>query len=120
MALEVARLASAKKATEITILAMADAVGYTDFFVICSGANARQTRAISDAVLKGLREQKVRPAHVEGEREGEWILLDLVDVVVHVFTPATRDFYRLEALWSDVPHETFEEPAMASATGAQA
>lgn len=120
MAHEVARLASAKKATEITILAMADAVGYTDFFVICCGANARQTRAISDSVLKGLREQKVRPARVEGEREGEWILLDLVDVVVHVFTPATRDFYRLESLWNDVPRETFDESATASAAGVRA
>jgi ribosome-associated protein len=120
MAHEVARLASAKKASEITILAMADAVGYTDYFVICSGANARQTRAISDAVLKGLREQKVRPARVEGEREGEWILLDLIDVVMHVFTPAARDFYRLESLWNDVPHETFDESVMSSATGVQA
>ena len=120
MAHEVARLASAKKSSDIAILAMADAVGYTDFFVICSGANARQTRAISDAVLKGLREQKVRPTRVEGEREGEWILLDLLDVVVHVFTPATRDFYRLESLWNDVPHETFDESAVPSTTGVQA
>lgn len=100
-----ARLAWAKKAQEVVILAMADAVTYTDFFVICSGGSTRQTRAISEAVRTGMREQRVRPARVEGEREGEWILLDYLDVVVHVFTPAARGFYRLEALWREVPRE---------------
>jgi len=81
---------------------MSDAVTYTDFFVIASGATTRQTKAIADAVLQRMRPVR-RPARVEGEREAEWILIDFIDVVVHVFTPAARDFYRLEALWGDVP-----------------
>jgi ribosome-associated protein len=94
--------AAEKKAEDAVVLEMADTVGYTDFFVILTGANARQTRAIADQVLEKLRPRR-RPARVEGEREAEWILLDFLDVVVHVFTPAARDFYRLEALWGDVP-----------------
>ena len=93
---------------------MADAVTYTDFFVICSGGSTRQTRAIAEAVRTGKREQRVRPARVEGDREGEWILLDYLDVVVHVFTPATRDFYRLEALWAEAPRESVSDDAPAA------
>lgn len=81
---------------------MSHAVNYTDFFVIVSGANPRQTRAIAEEIVVKLRPQH-RPTRVAGEREGEWILLDYLDVVVHVFTPAARDFYRLETLWGDVP-----------------
>ena len=84
------------------ILEMGDAVGYTDYFVIASGANTRQTRAIAEEIVVKLRPHR-RPARVEGELEGEWILIDFLDVVVHVFTPAARDFYRLENLWGDVP-----------------
>jgi ribosome-associated protein len=94
--------AAEKKAEDAVVLDMADTVGYTDFFVILTGANPRQTRAIADQVVERLRPRR-RPARVEGEREAEWILLDFLDVVVHVFTPAARDFYRLEALWGDVP-----------------
>ncbi len=81
---------------------MDEAVSYTDYFVIVSGANARQTKAIADEVQRSLRAAR-RPARVEGEREGEWILVDFIDVVVHVFTTTARDFYRLETLWGDVP-----------------
>ncbi len=81
---------------------MSEAVSYTDFFVLATGATTRQTKAIADGILEGLRATR-RPARAEGEREGEWILLDFLDVVVHVFSPAAREFYRLEALWGDVP-----------------
>jgi ribosome-associated protein len=81
---------------------MDEAVSYTDYFVILSGANTRQTRAIADEIQQRLRSE-LRPARVEGEREGEWILIDYIDVVIHVFTPAARDFFRLETLWGDVP-----------------
>lgn len=81
---------------------MAEAVGYTDYFLIVTGTNSRQTKAIADELLAKLRPQH-RPARVEGEREAEWILIDYIDVVVHVFTPAAREFYRLETLWGDVP-----------------
>lgn len=81
---------------------MGDAVSYTDFFVVVTGANPRQTKAIAEDIILRLRPGR-RPARTEGEREGEWILIDYIDVVVHVFTPAARDFYRLETLWGDVP-----------------
>lgn len=81
---------------------MDEAVSYTDYFVVVSGATTRQTRAISDEIQQRLRVER-RPARVEGEREGDWILIDFIDVVVHVFTPTARDFYRLETLWGDVP-----------------
>ena len=102
------RLAVSKKAHEPVVLDMGEAVGYTDYFVIVSGASTRQTKAIADAIHAGLRQLGARPARAEGEAEGEWILLDYLDIVVHVFTPASRDFYRLEALWRDVPRVTVE------------
>jgi ribosome-associated protein len=106
LAREIAARAADKKADDLVVLAMGDAVSYTDFFVLATGANVRQTRAIADEIQ--LRLKPRRPARVEGEREGEWILLDFIDVVVHVFTPAARDFYRLEALWGDVPRLALE------------
>jgi len=81
---------------------MGEAVSYTDLFVIATGANPRHTKAIAGEIEGKLRSRR-RPARVEGEREAEWILIDFIDVVVHVFTPAARDFYRLETLWGDVP-----------------
>ena len=78
---------------------------YTDFFVVCSGQNARQTKAIVDEVRYGLKRDEILPHSVEGERErqGDWIVADYLDVVLHVFTPETRDYYGLEQLWDDVP-----------------
>ncbi len=107
MALEIAGLAAGKKGEDIVVLEMADAVTYTDYFVIVTGSNARLTRAIADEIQTRLR-RRVRPARVEGEREGDWILLDYLDVVVHVFTPTAREFYRLEHLWGDVPRVAFD------------
>ena len=94
--------AADKKAQDIVVLSMDEAVSYTDFFVVVTGANTRQTKAISDEIQHRLRADR-RPARVEGEREGEWILVDFIDVVVHIFTTTARDFYRLETLWGDVP-----------------
>lgn len=77
---------------------------YTDFFVICTGQNPRQTKAIFDEVAMTLkRESRTLPRSTDGEREGTWIVADYLDVVLHVFTPETRAFYQLEELWSDVP-----------------
>ncbi len=94
----------------MVVLQMGDVVSYTDFFVIATGATTRQTKAIADGILENLRRTR-RPARIEGEREAEWILIDFIDVVVHVFTPASRDFYRLEALWGDVPRLVAEGQA---------
>lgn len=81
---------------------MDEAVGYTDYFVIITGANTRHAKAIADEIGGKLRSHR-HPARVEGDREAEWILIDYIDVVVHVFTPASRDYYRLDRLWGDVP-----------------
>ena len=76
---------------------------FTDFFVICSGRNPRQTKSISDEVHFGMKREKLIPRSIDGARDGNWVIADYLDVVLHVFTPETRDFYRLEDLWSDVP-----------------
>jgi ribosome-associated protein len=91
-------------AKDIVILDMRPACSYTDYFVICTGQNPRQTKAIYDEVHERLKhEGRVLPVNVEGAREARWILADYLDVVLHVFTPEARDYYRLEELWGDVP-----------------
>jgi ribosome-associated protein len=77
---------------------------YTDFFVIATGRNARQTKAIYDEVAGVLKKEgRILPRSTAGLAEGDWIVADYLDVVLHLFTPETRSFYRLEDLWSDVP-----------------
>jgi ribosome-associated protein len=118
----VAALAADKKAADIVTLDLRGVAGYTDFFVVCSGNTDRQTKAIHDGIHQGLkREHGLLPRRVEGLAEARWILMDYLDVVVHVFTPQTRDFYRLEHLWGDVPRRTHDEdgqrPAAAGGGG---
>jgi len=91
--------ALAKKASAVTVLDLRRAAAFTDFFVICTGQNVRQVKAIADAVEETLRKAHVRPAHIEGYGRAEWVLIDCFDFVVHVFTPDTREFYALERLW---------------------
>jgi ribosome-associated protein len=103
LAKTIAGYAADKKATDIVELDLR-AVGYTDYFVICSGNTERQAKAIHDGIYEGLKHQQgLLPSRVEGVTEARWILLDYLDVVVHVFTPDTRDYYRLEQLWGEVP-----------------
>jgi ribosome-associated protein len=90
-----------KKALNVVVLDLRKTPAFTDFFVLCSGANPRQVKAIADAVEETLRAAKVRPAHVEGYDRAEWVLMDFFTFIVHVFTPQTRDFYSLERLWGD-------------------
>jgi ribosome-associated protein len=100
----IAGLAEDKLAHDIVILDMRPVCAYTDFFVVCSGQNPRQTKAIVDEVRYGLKHgDEVLPSSVDGEREGDWIVADYLDVVLHVFTPETRKYYGLEELWDDVP-----------------
>lgn len=90
-------------------------VAYTDYLVVCTGQTPRQTKAIAEEVRLRLKEDHGAVARkVEGEREGEWILLDLLDIVVHVFTPEAREFYRLDRLWRDAPREEFAERVSSS------
>ena len=105
--------ASDVKAIDVVELDLRGVLGYTDYFVICSGNTDRQTKAIHDAIHKGLKDDHgLLPRRVEGASEARWILMDYLDVVVHVFTPDTRDFYRLEALWGDVPRQEFDNEAL--------
>jgi ribosome-associated protein len=94
-----AHAAEAKKALDIRVLDLRDVSTFTDFFVICSGANARQVQAIGDEVDLQLKSHGKRPLGIEGYDKAEWILADYGDFIVHIFSPAAREFYGLERLW---------------------
>ena len=99
-----ARAADEKKATDIVVQNVGELIGVTDYFVIVTATNNRQVHAIIDAVEEAERLQaKIKPLHREETRDGSWELLDYGSIVVHVFQPETREFYRLEALWNDAP-----------------
>ncbi len=92
--------AESKKATDVSVLELDKAAsGFTDYFVICSGSNPRQIQAISDEVEERLARAGLRPTHVEGYRQADWVLLDYVDFVVHIFSEKARHYYDLERLW---------------------
>jgi ribosome-associated protein len=95
------KAAEDKKANELIVLDLRKAAGFTDYFVICSGTNPRQIRAIADGVMEALTADGEKPAHIEGYERSEWILLDYFDFIVHVFAPETRVFYGLERLWGN-------------------
>jgi ribosome-associated protein len=103
------RAAEDKQAIDMIVLDLRKAAGFTDFFLICSGSNSRQIRAIADGVMDALEASGVKPAHVEGYDRSEWVLLDYFDFVVHVFGPDMRLFYSLENLWGNA--ERIEIPA---------
>jgi ribosome-associated protein len=106
LARRIAETALDKKARDVILLDMRDVVSYTDYFVICTGNTERQTQAIEDAIYRDLKHSdrvELIPARVEGHTEARWILMDYLDCVVHIFTPAARDYYRLETLWGEVP-----------------
>jgi ribosome-associated protein len=97
----VVQAALGKKASDVVVLDLRQTPAFTDFFVLCSGQNQRQVKAIADAVEESLRPVHVRAAHVEGYDRAEWVLMDFFTFIVHVFTPQTRAFYSLERLWGD-------------------
>jgi ribosome-associated protein len=100
----VAGYAADVKAIELVELDLRDVLGYTDYFVICTGNTDRQTKAIHDRVHERMKKDHgLLPRRVEGLPEARWILMDYLDVVVHVFTPEAREFYRLEQLWGEAP-----------------
>lgn len=108
LAERIAQIAADRKAIDVRVLDLRGIVGYTDFFVICSGNTERQTKAIHDAVREGLKAEGQLPGRSEGEREARWILLDYLDCVVHIFTPEAREHYRLEQLWGEAPARLVE------------
>ena len=107
-----AAYASDRKALEIVQLDLRGIIGFTDYFVICSGRTDRQTKATHDAIHQGMKsDHGLLPRRVEGLTQGRWILMDYLDVVVHVFTPDTREYYRLEQLSGEAPiHATGVAP----------
>jgi ribosome-associated protein len=104
IAATVAHYASDRKALDIVQLDLREMIGYTDYFVICTGRSDRQAKAIHDAIYQGMKSEHGKlPQRVEGLTEARWILMDYLDVVVHVFTPEMREYYRLEQLWGEAP-----------------
>ena len=95
-----------RKAQDLRVLHLGPVSDFTDYFLICSGTSERQVQAISEAIQESLAAGGVRPLHVEGQRSGNWVLLDYGDLVAHVFQPEPRQFYGLERLWSDAADET--------------
>ena len=114
IAAAIAHYASDRKALDIVELDLRGMIDYTDYFVICSGRSDRQTKAIHDAIYLGMKsEHGLLPGRVEGLSDGRWILMDYLDVVVHVFTPEIREYYRLEQLWGEAP----SSPAVGAGSG---
>ena len=104
LARRIAALAQEKLAADVVILDMRPACSFTDFFVICTGQNPRQAKAIFDEVHERLKhDEGLLPRSVAGQREARWILADYLDVILHVFTPEAREYYRLENLWGEAP-----------------
>lgn len=101
LARRLAAIADDKKATELVALDVRALVSYTDYLVICTARNERQAKAIHDEIYHQLKRDGWLPARVEGERESEWVLMDYLDAVLHIFTPELRERYRLEVLWGE-------------------
>jgi ribosome-associated protein len=104
-----------KKAQTIVALDLHGVIDYTDYFVICSGATDRQVKAIVDGIHVGVKgELGIHPRRVEGLPGSQWVLMDYLDVVVHVFVPQVREFYALERLWGEVPVREFRPAGLAA------
>ena len=103
-----------RKAVDLVVLDLRPANGFADYFLVCSGTNPRQIKAISDAIQESLSERGIRPAHVEGYDRAGWILLDYFDFIVHIFSPDARAFYALERLWGSAKRIEVPEPGPAA------
>jgi len=114
LARQISSLALSKKASGICLMDLKALSTVTDYFVICHGDADLQVKAIADAVVDGMTAMGVKPWHKEGYDYLNWVLLDYVDVVVHIFQKETRDFYRLEKLWGDAPMEWIDDGATES------
>lgn len=107
--LAVAEFASDGKAEEIVQLDLRELTSVADYFVICTGRSDRQVRAIHDRIHLGMKnDHGTLPTRVDGAAQAQWVLMDYGDVIVHIFTPELRDFYRLEQLWGEAPSKSFE------------
>jgi len=113
-----------KQAADVTVLELEkDSGAFTDYFVMCSGTNPRQNQAIADAVEERLEALGLRVTHAEGYKQAEWVLLDYVDFVVHIFSEKARQFYDLERLWKSAkrlePSELMAKPKLRKVTAAK-
>jgi ribosome-associated protein len=111
---QAARAAQDKKAIDVAVLDVRDVSSFTDYFLIGSGQNLRQVKAIADAIEETLLKGREKPSHIEGYDRADWVLLDYFDFIVHVFTPATREFYALERLWGSAERIDVPEPSRAA------
>ena len=104
IALAIAEYATDRKAIDVVQLDLREMISYADYFVLATGRSDRQAKAIHDAIHIGMKDDHgMLPGRVEGVQQANWILMDYFDVIVHVFTPETREFYRLEQLWGEAP-----------------
>lgn len=104
VAAAIAQYASDLKAIDLVELQVREVLGYTDYFIVATGNTERQVKGIHDAIHRGMKDDHgLLPRRVEGLTESRWILMDYLDVVVHLFTPDARQYYRLEQLWGEVP-----------------
>ena len=115
IAVAAGEIALSKKAVDVKVLDLREITSVTDFFLVCSGNIDVHVKAISDAIIEGLKKQNIKAWHVEGYSALKWVLLDYVDVVVHIFDREVRDFYRLEHLWGDAPMEMLSDQKVKSA-----
>jgi len=104
------RRAESRKAFDVRVLDLRDITSFTDYFVICSVANARQAHAICDEIQKGLKETGELPVSIEGYDAAEWILMDYGDFLVHIFSESARSYYDLERLWRHAKPVNHEQP----------
>jgi len=115
IAVVASRAAADKQAVDVAILDVSGLIVVTDHFVICSGGSDRQVKTIVEGIEEAVRELGERPVRREGESDAGWILLDYVDVVVHVFAQEEREYYDLERLWRDAPRVSWDEQEQAAA-----
>lgn len=92
-----------KKAQNLSILKVKDVSSFTDYFIVCSGTSDRQVKGIAASIEETLKKSGIKPLGIEGEKTGNWILMDFGDVIIHIFYEPSREFYDIEGLWSDVP-----------------
>lgn len=113
-----AQVAVSFKALDVVVLDVTGLSSFADFFVICSGKSSRQVQGIADNVEARLKEMRLRPMGVEGQREGQWILMDYGDVIIHIFYEPVRSFYDLESLWSEARRVRVEQHEPSTADSA--
>ncbi len=105
----VTNAALSRNAENINVLDMKKKVDFTDYFIICQGDNQMQIKAIADEIIEKLEKADIKDFNIEGYDNKEWILIDIYDVICHIFDEETRNYYNIENLWGDVPQKTIDD-----------